>query len=45
MRPELLDAEEKEWLNGYHQMVRELLTPHLTAPEAAWLAEKTQPLA
>ena len=45
VRPELLDAEEKEWLNGYHQMVRELLTPHLTAPEAAWLAEKTRPLA
>lgn len=45
VRPELLDAEEKEWLNGYHQMVRELLTPHLTAPEAAWLAEKTKALA
>ena len=45
VRPELLDAEEKEWLNAFHQMVREKLTPHLSAAEAAWLAEKTKPLA
>ena len=45
VRPELLDADEKEWLNGFHRMVREKLTPHLNAAEAAWLAEKTQPLA
>ena len=45
VRPELLDADEKEWLNAFHQMVREKLTPHLSAAEAAWLAEKTQPLA
>ena len=45
VRPELLDAEEKEWLNAFHQMVRENLTPHLSATEAAWLAEKTKPLA
>ena len=45
VRPELLDADEKEWLNAFHQMVREKLTPHLSAVEAAWLAEKTQPLA
>ena len=45
VRPELLDADEKEWLNAFHRMVREKLTPHLNAAEAAWLAEKTQPLA
>ena len=45
VRPELLDAEEKEWLNAFHQMVREKLTPHLNATEAAWLAEKTKALA
>ncbi|WP_419509317.1 aminopeptidase P family N-terminal domain-containing protein [Candidatus Allofournierella excrementavium] len=45
VRPELLDADEKEWLNAFHQMVREKLTPHLSAAEAAWLAEKTKPLA
>lgn len=45
VRPELLDADEKEWLNAFHQMVREKLTPHLSATEAAWLAEKTKPLA
>ena len=45
VRSELLDADEKEWLNAFHQMVREKLTPHLSAAEAAWLAEKTKPLA
>ena len=45
VRPELLDADEKEWLNAFHQMVREKLAPHLSAAEAAWLAEKTKPLA
>mgnify|MGYP003257275133 FL=1 len=45
VRPELLDADEKEWLNAFHQMVREKLTPHLSAAEAAWLAQKTKPLA
>ena len=45
VRPELLDVDEKEWLNAFHQMVREKLTPHLSAAEAAWLAEKTKPLA
>lgn len=45
VRPELLDADEKEWLNAFHQTVREKLTPHLSAAEAAWLAEKTKPLA
>ena len=45
VRPELLDADEKEWLNAFHQMVREKLTPHLSAAEAAWLAEKTKALA
>ena len=45
VRPELLDADEKEWLNAFHRMVREKLTPHLSAAEAAWLAEKTKPLA
>ena len=45
VRPELLDADEKAWLNAFHQAVREKLTPHLSAEEAAWLAEKTRPLA
>ena len=45
VRAERLTADEKEWLNGYHQLVRDTLTPHLTGAEAAWLAQKTQPLA
>ena len=45
VRPELLDAEEKAWLNGFHAHVRKTLEPHLTAEENAWLEEKTRPLA
>ncbi len=45
VRRELLDAEEVEWLNAFHAATYEALAPHLTEAEAAWLAEKTQPLA
>lgn len=38
---EIMTHDEIEWLNGYHTMVRERLTPYLDAAEAAWLAEKT----
>lgn len=39
----MTDAEIK-WVNDYHAMVRERLTPLLSSEEAAWLAEKTTPL-
>ena len=39
----MTDAEIK-WVNDYHAMVRERLTPLLSSEEAAWLAEKTAPL-
>jgi len=42
--PELLDTEEKKWLNTYHQQVYEKTSPHLTTEEANWLAEKTKPI-
>ncbi len=35
--PELLSAEELEWLNAYHDMVRQTLAPYLTSEENAWL--------
>ena len=38
----LLDAEEKAWLNGYHQLVRERLSPYLSAEERQWLNDVTQ---
>lgn len=42
--PDLLEKEEKEWLNGYHKMVFDKLSPRLTQAETDWLAEKTRPL-
>lgn len=42
---EAMTDSEIEWVNAYHREVRERLTPLLTPEEAAWLAEKTQPLA
>jgi len=38
----MLTADEVEQINAYHTMVRERLTPLLTADEAAWLNNKTQ---
>lgn len=42
---EIMTDEEIAWLNAYHDTVREKLTPHLDAEEAAWLAAKTVHLA
>lgn len=39
---ELLNKDEKAWLNAYHQTVYEKTAPYLTAEEAQWLAEKTK---
>ncbi|MDD6779117.1 MAG: M24 family metallopeptidase C-terminal domain-containing protein, partial [Bacteroidales bacterium] len=40
----MLTAQEIAQVNAYHATVRERLTPYLNADEAAWLADKTQPL-
>jgi Xaa-Pro aminopeptidase len=40
---EMLSAEEKEWLNNYHSLVFEKLSPELSEDEKAWLREKTMP--
>ena len=42
--PDLLTANEKDWLNTYHQTVQEQLLPHLDPDTATWLVEATQPL-
>ncbi|MBO1362536.1 aminopeptidase P family protein [Prevotella sp. A2931] len=42
---ELLTDEEIAWLNDYHQLVYDRLSPLLNADEQAWLREATQPLA
>ncbi len=39
--PSMLSVREHAWLNKYHQMVYELVSPHLEAEEKAWLKEKT----
>lgn len=38
----MLSVREHAWLNKYHQMVYELLSPHLNKEEAEWLKEKTK---
>ena len=42
--PDMLAAEERQWLNSYHRRVRETLSPHLSAAEAAWLKAAARPL-
>ncbi len=41
----MMSAEETGWIDAYHAMVREDLTPLLDASTAAWLADVTRPLA
>ena len=38
----MLTAEEREWLNEYHRMVFECLSPYLDEEETTWLAGSTQ---
>lgn len=40
----IMTDEEIAWVNDYHAMVRERLTPLLTPAQAAWMEEKTRPL-
>lgn len=42
--PELLSAQELGWLNGYHQQVRERLSPMLSGAALQWLHERTATL-
>ncbi len=38
----LLDEEEKKWLNDYHRMVYDKLSPFLEGDEKEWLKNKTK---
>ncbi|MDR0393762.1 MAG: aminopeptidase P family protein [Tannerella sp.] len=40
----MMTNEEIEWLNDYHRIVYEKLSPHLSDDENKWLIHKTQPL-
>lgn len=40
----LLSEEEIEWINNYHKMVYDRLSPLVDEEEKAWLAEKTSPI-
>lgn len=41
---EMMNKQEIDWLNEYHQKVFELLSPGLTTDETEWLKAKTSPL-
>lgn len=38
----LMNEQEKQWLNDYHSRVYELISPHLTRDEREWLKIYTQ---
>lgn len=40
----LLDNKEIRWINSYHSLVFDKLSPFLTAKEKAWLQAKAEPL-
>ncbi|MDR2899566.1 MAG: M24 family metallopeptidase C-terminal domain-containing protein, partial [Clostridiales bacterium] len=42
VNPDLLDDNEKAWLNNYHDTVYTLLSPLLNDEEKAWLKEETR---
>ncbi len=42
LKIEMLLPDEKDWLNGYHRMVFERLSPSLNKEQKDWLKEKTK---
>ncbi|MGM9971953.1 MAG: aminopeptidase P family protein [Anaeroplasmataceae bacterium] len=40
--PNILNTEERTWLNNYHKFVYNTLAPYLTKDEAKWLEENTR---
>ena len=42
--PELLDNQEKAWLNSYNERVYREISPLLPEDAALWLRKKTMPL-
>jgi len=41
---QMLDAEEKKWLNNYHERVFQALSPQLTEAERDWLNPQCAPI-
>ena len=41
---QLLSEQEKQWLDEYHQQVREALLPLVNSDARAWLVEATAPI-
>lgn len=44
INPNLLEPQEIEWINTYHQRVRKQINPLLNVEEQEWLAERCAPL-
>jgi Xaa-Pro aminopeptidase len=44
IEPDLLSADERAWLNGYHADVRRIVGPQLEGEAKAWLEEACAPL-
>jgi Xaa-Pro aminopeptidase len=42
--PDLLRADERDWLNRYHATVRERLAPRVSGDALAWLNRRTEPI-
>lgn len=42
VNPELLSAEERQWLNDYHQQVYDKISPYLNEEEKEWLQYETR---
>jgi len=42
IKSEMLTQQEKDWLNNYHRLVREKLSPYLDEEEIKWLSENTR---
>jgi Xaa-Pro aminopeptidase len=42
IQKDLLEHAQVDWLNKYHELVYERLSPHLTPEEQAWLREETK---
>ncbi|VXC45868.1 Peptidase M24 [Burkholderia sp. 8Y] len=40
----LLRADERAWLNAYHETVRRRVSPHVEGAAKAWLDKRTQPV-
>ena len=38
---EMLNTQQKQWINNYHQAIYKNISPHLKSEERVWLREKS----